>query len=47
MDCGFKILEAQGPKSIKQDLSVNTFELWVDGGLIPGKPGGSLAKEAG
>jgi hypothetical protein len=46
MDCGFKIQEAQGPKSLKQDLSVIIFDSRVDGGLIPRKPGGSLTKEA-
>jgi hypothetical protein len=44
MDCGFQILEAQGPKSIKQDLSVNTFKLQVDCGFISLKSRDSLAK---
>jgi hypothetical protein len=44
MDCGFKILEAQGPKSIKQDLSVNTFKLQMDCGFISLKSRDSLAK---
>jgi hypothetical protein len=39
MDCGFKILEAQGPKSIKQDLIVNTFELYGSAGLFQGSSG--------
>jgi hypothetical protein len=28
----------------EKDLSANTFELEMDGGLIPEKPEGSLAK---
>jgi hypothetical protein len=47
MDCGFKFQKAQGLKRVKQDLSVIIFDSRVDGGLIPRKPGGSLAKEAG
>jgi hypothetical protein len=44
MDCGFKIQEAQGVKREEKDMSANTFELGLDGGLIPEKPEGSLAK---
>jgi hypothetical protein len=46
MDYGHKFQEAHGVKREEKDLSVNTFELGVDGGLIPGNPEGSLAKEA-
>jgi hypothetical protein len=46
MDCGFKFRERQGVKRKEKDLIVNTFKLQVDCGFIPGKPGGSLAKEA-
>jgi hypothetical protein len=44
MDGGFKNWKAQGSKQEEKDLSVNTFELGVDGGLISRKPEGSLAK---
>jgi hypothetical protein len=44
MDGGFKNWKAQGSKREEKDLSVNTFELGVDGGLISRKPEGSLAK---
>jgi hypothetical protein len=47
MDCGFNFQERQGLKREEKDLIVNTFELQVDCGLIPGKSGGSLAKETG
>jgi hypothetical protein len=47
MGCGFNFQRSQGPKREEKDLIVNTFELGVDGGLIPGKSGGSLAKEMG
>jgi hypothetical protein len=46
MDCGHKFQEAQGGKREEKDLSVNTFELGVDGGLISQKGRGSLAKLA-
>jgi hypothetical protein len=47
MDCGSNFQEAQGVKREEKDLPAIIFELRLDGGLIPGKPGGSLAKEAG
>jgi hypothetical protein len=46
MDRGHKFQEAQGGKWEEKDLSVNTFELGVDGGLISQKGRGSLAKLA-
>jgi hypothetical protein len=44
LDCGFDFQKAQGPKQIKQDLTVITFEPEVDCGLFSGKPRGSLTK---
>jgi hypothetical protein len=41
MDGGHKFQEAQGVKRKEKDLSVNTFELGLDGGLISQKPEGS------
>jgi hypothetical protein len=46
LDGGFNFQERQGLKRKEKDLIVNTFKLQVDCGFIPGKPGGSLAKEA-
>jgi hypothetical protein len=46
MDCGHKFQETQGVKREEKDLSVNTFELGVDGGLFSQKGRDSLAKRA-
>jgi hypothetical protein len=44
LDGGFKNRKAQGSKREEKDLSANTFELEMDGGLIPQKGRGSLTK---
>jgi hypothetical protein len=44
LDGGFKNRKAQGSKREEKDLSTNTFELEMDGGLIPQKGRGSLTK---
>jgi hypothetical protein len=44
LDGGFNFQEAQGVKWEEKDLSVNTFKLQVDCGLIAGKAEGSLAR---
>jgi hypothetical protein len=47
LDCGFKTWKTQGSKREEKDLSVIIFELGLDGGLIPRKGEGSLAKRQG
>jgi hypothetical protein len=44
LDGGFKNQKAQGSKREEKDLSANTFELEMDGGLIPQKGRSSLTK---
>jgi hypothetical protein len=41
---GSKKRKAQGSKREEKDMSANTFELEMDGGLIPQKGRGSLTK---